>query len=108
MIDIKLLRENAELVRANCIRRGAPIDFDALIATDERARNLLTKVENLRAERNRLSKECKTNPEAREQVKALKVAYADGSTETMKISKVNDTPSSSVFKIPSGYKKIAY
>ena len=43
-----------------------------------------------------------------DEVKALKVAYADGSTETMKISKINDTPSSSVFKIPSGYKKVAY
>ena len=77
MIDVKLLRENAELVRKNCIRRGAPIDFDALIATDERVRSLLTKVEALRAERNRLSKECKTNPAAREQVKTLKVELAD-------------------------------
>ncbi len=43
-----------------------------------------------------------------DKVKALKVTYADGSTETMKISKINDTPSSSVFKLPSGYKKITY
>lgn len=77
MIDIKLLRENTELVRKNCIRRGAPIDFDALLATDERARTLLAKVENLRAERNRLSKECKDNPAARDQVKALKVELAE-------------------------------
>ena len=38
-------------------------------------------------------------------VKALKLTYADGSTETVKISKINDTPSLSVFKIPSGYKR---
>ncbi|MBO5936360.1 MAG: fibronectin type III domain-containing protein [Clostridia bacterium] len=40
-----------------------------------------------------------------DKIKALKLTYADGSTETFKISKINDTPSSSVFKIPSGYKR---
>lgn len=39
---------------------------------------------------------------------SLLVTYEDGSTETLWISKFNDTPSSSVFKIPSGYKKIKY
>ena len=39
---------------------------------------------------------------------SLLVTYEDGSTETFWISKFNDTPSSSVFKVPSGYKKIKY
>ncbi len=43
-----------------------------------------------------------------DKVKALKIAYPDGSTETLKISKINDTPSSSVFKVPSNYKQIKY
>ncbi len=38
----------------------------------------------------------------------LEVTYADGSSEHLAISKINDTPSSSVFKVPSGYKKVAY
>ena len=38
----------------------------------------------------------------------VKVVYADGSTESFKSIKITDTPSASVFKIPSGYKKIAY
>ena len=41
-------------------------------------------------------------------VKAVKITYSDGSSETLKISKINDTPSSSVFKLPKGYKKLAY
>ena len=76
MIDIKILRENPELIRQNCIRRHAPVDFDSLLATDTRVRNLLAEVEALRAERNRLSKECKDNPAARNEVKTLKVKLA--------------------------------
>ena len=43
-----------------------------------------------------------------DEIKALKVTYADGTTETMKISNISDTPSSSLFSIPKNYKKIAY
>ena len=38
----------------------------------------------------------------------VKIVYADGSTESFKSIKITDTPSASVFKIPSGYKKVAY
>ena len=72
MIDIKLLREHADLVRANMIRRKCPTNFDSLIEIDNACRTLQTEVENLRAERNRLSKECRTNPEVRETVRRLK------------------------------------
>lgn len=38
----------------------------------------------------------------------VKVVYADGSTESFSSIKINDTPSASVFKVPSGYKKVTY
>jgi seryl-tRNA synthetase len=72
MIDIKLIRENPELVKKNCERRGCDVDIDALLATEKEHRDIITKIETLRAERNKLSKECRDNPAAREQVKALK------------------------------------
>ena len=43
-----------------------------------------------------------------DKLSGLKVVYADGSTESFSSIKVNDTPTSSVFKVPSGYKKVAY
>ncbi|MBQ7295833.1 MAG: fibronectin type III domain-containing protein [Clostridia bacterium] len=43
-----------------------------------------------------------------DKLSGMKVVYADGSTESFSSIKINDTPSSSVFKVPSGYKKIAY
>lgn len=72
MIDIKLIRENPEMVKQNCERRGCDVDIDSLIQTEKEHREIITNIENLRAERNRLSKECRDNPEAREKVKDLK------------------------------------
>lgn len=37
-------------------------------------------------------------------LKALKLTYSDGTTESFKSIKITDTPSASYFKLPSGYK----
>lgn len=76
MLDIKILRETPELIKNACKRRGSDIDVDAVIALDVKNRELMQKVEHLRAERNRLSKECRDNPEAREQVREIKETLA--------------------------------
>lgn len=72
MIDLKLLFDNFELLKNNAARRGCPVDLEALRRLDGDARTLNIDVENLRAERNRLSKLCKDDPSARERVKVLK------------------------------------
>lgn len=77
MLDIKFIRENPEQVKANCIRRGATnADVDGILEIDRQLREATVKAEELRAERNRLSAECRTNPEARDKVKALKEELA--------------------------------
>ena len=77
MIDIKLLRENPELIKANAKLRGCDVDIDALIAEDKQYLAINREVEELQAKRNALSKECQKNPAAREEVKALKVTLAE-------------------------------
>jgi seryl-tRNA synthetase len=77
MFDIKLMRENLEMVKANALRRGCNVDVDALAAMDKEYLGLIKEVEDLRAERNRLSKECQKNPEAREIVKTMKVTLGE-------------------------------
>ena len=72
MIDIKILRENPELIKENCAKRKYDVDIDALHDLDQQYLKLVRETEDLRAERNRLSKECQSNPAAREQVKAMK------------------------------------
>jgi seryl-tRNA synthetase len=76
MIDIKLVRENPEMVKANCAKRGCDVDIDALVVEEREHRELIQKIEGLRADRNRLSKECRDNPDARIKVKEIKEELA--------------------------------
>jgi seryl-tRNA synthetase len=56
MLDIKFIRENAEQVKENCKNRLVNVDIDRLLSVDLERRSLETKLEELRAERNRVSK----------------------------------------------------
>ena len=59
MLDIRLVRENAARVREKLAARGGGDDtrVDELLARDEKRRGLLTEVETLKSQRNRVSKE---------------------------------------------------
>ena len=57
MLSIQLLREQPDLVRRALKRRHTEAPLDEAITFDTERRGLLTEVENLRAERNVLSKE---------------------------------------------------
>ena len=66
MIDLKVLRDNPEFVRASYDRRGGVDDSIASFELDARHRELLGEVERLRAEHNRANKAIgKTSPEER-------------------------------------------
>ncbi len=57
MLDLKLVRDNLELVRARLRDRGVAIDFGEFLAADEARRRLLTEVEQLKHRRNTVSEE---------------------------------------------------
>ena len=56
MIDLRLLREDPDFVRAAYARRGGVEGLDTVVELDARHRELLRTVEDLRAEQNRASK----------------------------------------------------
>jgi len=56
MLDIRFVRENAEAVKAAMANRKAEVDIDATIALDDRRRAIVAEAEELKAERNRISK----------------------------------------------------
>jgi seryl-tRNA synthetase len=57
VIDIRLLREKPDEVRAGFARLGATVDLDGVQALDGRLRDLKNESQLLQAEQNRLSKE---------------------------------------------------
>lgn len=57
MLDIAFIRNNPEKVKEGIRKKRMKMDLDELLAVDERTRQLRTDVENLRADRNRMSKD---------------------------------------------------
>lgn len=68
MLDIKFIRENAALVKANSENRLAKVDIDRLVALDKERRKIETEIDQLRAERNAASK-VKPTPAVMEKMK---------------------------------------
>jgi len=56
MIDLRLLRENPDLFREGSRKKRIPADVDGALDLDARIRALKVEVENLRSDRNRVSK----------------------------------------------------
>ena len=69
MIDIRAARNDPEAFRAALARKGAAEQFDALLAADERWRELVPRVDELRA---RQKLEGKPTPEQVEELKRVK------------------------------------
>ncbi len=57
MLDLKFVRKNLDLVREAARRRGVELDLDRVAALDERRREILVEVEQLKARRNQVSTE---------------------------------------------------
>ncbi|HSW74258.1 MAG TPA: serine--tRNA ligase [Candidatus Saccharimonadales bacterium] len=80
MIDIQFVRDNPELVTEKASQKGYKTDVPAMLQADTQRRQLLTEIENLRAQRNDLSaslRKAKPTPEQIEQGKQLKDKLAN-------------------------------
>lgn len=57
MLDIKIIRENPEMVRDALQKRGENVDFTELLSLDKQRREIIVEVENLKSKRNQVSSE---------------------------------------------------
>ena len=71
MLDIKFIRQHTDLVRRKLIERGQDLDLDEVIRLEEQRRNILQEVENLRNERNTVSKQVGERKKNREDATEL-------------------------------------
>lgn len=103
-MDIKYIRDHAELIKENCKNRRVKVDIDKLLKTDEEKRILLHELEPMRAERNTVSKgkpsptEIKKMRELGDEIKKLetKISAVDALLKDMLLTIPNlthpDTP----------------
>ncbi|MCX7816827.1 MAG: serine--tRNA ligase [Syntrophales bacterium] len=57
MLDMKFIRQNVDFVRRKMLERGLDIDLNPFLTLDKRRRDILLEVEQLRNERNTVSRE---------------------------------------------------
>ena len=55
MLDIKFIRENKEIIKAGAKKKHLDEEIDKLLDIDQKRLDLLSKVESLRAEQNKVS-----------------------------------------------------
>ena len=60
MLDIKIIRNNPDLVKDNIKKRNLTLDLDKFLEIDAEKLDLLVKVDELRAIKNKVSKEIPT------------------------------------------------
>ncbi|HPC02983.1 MAG TPA: serine--tRNA ligase [Syntrophales bacterium] len=80
MLDIRFVRENLDLVRRKMLERGKEVDFDLFVSLETKRRDLLQEVENLRSDRNRVSKEIGKKKQQKEDASDLIARMGEVST----------------------------
>lgn len=80
MLDINLIRNETEKVRQALLKRMDEVDFTDLLAWDKKRRELLVETEDMKAERNRVSKE----------IPKLKKAGEDVSKQLEEMKNISD------------------
>lgn len=107
MLDIRFVRENAELVKEACRRRFKPMDeaVDELVAIDAERRKLNAKTDDLKAQQNRASKQIplmKKNGEDTAELMAQMKAIAEESKKCgEELAKLEDRQLELILKIPN-------
>lgn len=84
MIDINILRSDADKIKQNARNKGYEVDIDKLIDLDDKRRELISQVESIRAKRNEMTvymKGQKPGQAVVEQGKRLKAELADKEKE---------------------------
>jgi seryl-tRNA synthetase len=62
MLDIKFIRENKDIVKAGAKKKHVTIDIDALIALDDKRKDLMASIEKKRSEQNSASEQIAKAP----------------------------------------------
>ncbi len=107
MLDIKFVRENAELVKEACRRRFKPMDevVDELVEIDARRRKLNAKTDDLKAQQNRASKQIPMMKKNGEDTTELMAQMKEIAEESKKcgeeLAKLEDRQLELILRIPN-------
>ncbi|MBQ7938393.1 MAG: serine--tRNA ligase [Oscillospiraceae bacterium] len=107
MLDIRFVRENAELVKEACRRRFKPMDevVDELVEIDAQRRKLNAKTDDLKAQQNRASKQIPVMKKNGEDTTELMAQMKEIAEESKKcgeeLAKLEDRQLELILRIPN-------
>jgi len=108
MLDIKLIRENPELVRSNLMKRGDPANIvmlDELIDFDRKWRQILTKLNELRHERRLITTEIATlkkkGKDAKKEVSKAKTVDMEITNLEKKVNQAEEKVRNYLMRLPN-------
>ncbi|MBI2451298.1 MAG: serine--tRNA ligase [Parcubacteria group bacterium] len=106
MLDIKFIRENPEKVKEGVAKKRANIDIDELLKLDKEHRDLIFKIDSLRAEQNRLSQKAPNEEERKHLLNIKKEIESLGQDLKIEEEKLNNflrqIPNLPLFETPEG------
>jgi len=85
MLDINFIRENEEVVKTACKNKNVNIDVDRVLALDKGKRQIMTSMEAMKAEQNKISRGGKDNTAIFAQAKEIKAKIKEMEPELEKI-----------------------
>ncbi len=71
MLDIKFIRNNPQLVKKGCEKKHVEVDIDCLLETDRKKRETLQALEDMRAQKNKSTKEIQKSQNKNEKEKII-------------------------------------
>ena len=105
MLDIKFIRENADLVKEAIKNRGLKLDIGEVVTLDEEKRKLLVEVEGLKAERNKANDEIsalmKAKKNAKEIIDKMKVVSQKIGDLDKKVGEIDQKLTNYAYTIPN-------
>lgn len=105
MLDLKLIRENPDLVRKGLAAKNVSFDLDSFLEIDQKRRALLTEGEALKAERNRANEEItrrkKAGEASDEAISAMKVVAQKIKEIDAKVGEIEEKSSKMAYMIPN-------
>ena len=85
MLDINFIRENAQKVKEACKNKNVDINIDEVLELDRKKRGIMTEMELLRAEQNKISRGGKDNTAIFAQAKEIKEKIKEMEPELEKV-----------------------
>ncbi len=105
MIDVNLIRQDANAVRVRYLKRGKDIDFTDFLKLDEQRKSLIASVEAMKAERNKVSAEIPKLKKAGQDVSAtiaeMKTLGDRIAEQDAKLNEVNDKIRDFLLRLPN-------